>query len=354
MLGVTEQRMYHLDDVLKPEVRARGSKMITRSYDYAIISQISVEDLTRKSSARGPRAVIVTPLPADAVKPAKILLPGLMRELRLRKNRKNAFVERARNYGLSEEQVEKMFVDQGNKCGCCGGADPKHSNWNIDHDHATGMARGILCSPCNRMIGSTFDPATGERDNLTALEASYKMARAYLSRVAPIAADNHRLRKHGGAGARVGLWDRVGRPTCLCGCGGQPSFVGGRGSTRARYMPGHFRANRENGRMLARKNSYRAVRTALGAIILAILCAPAPEGPPRRVMKKVRDTTAMAEKISATLRGKGWTEVHGETILRMLAEGHTYREITEATGVSAGSVRGKYGGKYKRIPNFVT
>jgi hypothetical protein len=53
-------------------------------------------------------------------------------------------------YGVSQEQYDEMVRRQRNCCGICG---RKMTKPNIDHDHATGHVRGLLCWPCNTGIG---------------------------------------------------------------------------------------------------------------------------------------------------------------------------------------------------------
>lgn len=69
-----------------------------------------------------------------------------------------------RRYGLSPEQVTGMFEACGFKCQCCGTAvlpagqgHAKKDVGNIDHDHATGKVRGVLCNPCNQALGLLKD-----------------------------------------------------------------------------------------------------------------------------------------------------------------------------------------------------
>lgn len=86
-----------------------------------------------------------------------------------------------RRFGLTKDQAMQLFVSQGSKCGSCPRTEPAHNQgWCVDHDHVTLQVRGIICSPCNKFIGMTYDPLTGERDNLLALDASYTNARQYL------------------------------------------------------------------------------------------------------------------------------------------------------------------------------
>ncbi len=61
------------------------------------------------------------------------------------------------SYGLTREAYESMLAGQGNTCAVCGS-----SVWGIkgpvvDHDHATGEVRGIICHKCNVAIGLLGD-----------------------------------------------------------------------------------------------------------------------------------------------------------------------------------------------------
>lgn len=56
-------------------------------------------------------------------------------------------------YGLLQEDFDGMLWLQDNKCAICERPDPNQ----VDHDHATGKVRGILCGPCNRAIGLLGD-----------------------------------------------------------------------------------------------------------------------------------------------------------------------------------------------------
>lgn len=61
----------------------------------------------------------------------------------------------ARNHGLSLEYYKKMLKEQNGVCGMC----QKHSTktLRVDHDHATGFIRGLICSGCNFMLGFATD-----------------------------------------------------------------------------------------------------------------------------------------------------------------------------------------------------
>ncbi len=58
---------------------------------------------------------------------------------------------RHRVYGLTRESFLGMCAAQGDLCAICAG--PFDGTPQVDHDHATGEVRGILCGRCNRGIG---------------------------------------------------------------------------------------------------------------------------------------------------------------------------------------------------------
>ena len=76
-----------------------------------------------------------------------------------RDHRKN--IELQWHYGITLADYDEMMNEQGNKCVC--GATRGRSNkeaLHVDHDHNTGLIRGLLCHRCNRAIGLVDDPAS--------------------------------------------------------------------------------------------------------------------------------------------------------------------------------------------------
>ena len=53
------------------------------------------------------------------------------------------------HYGISLEEFNKRFEEQGSCCGICKTTVPGKRDWATDHNHQTGAVRGILCSRCN-------------------------------------------------------------------------------------------------------------------------------------------------------------------------------------------------------------
>ncbi len=64
--------------------------------------------------------------------------------------------KRIRAYGITIQEHNRLRDEQGNVCAICGGVN-KDQALCIDHDHATGEVRGLLCHACNRAIGLLKD-----------------------------------------------------------------------------------------------------------------------------------------------------------------------------------------------------
>lgn len=61
------------------------------------------------------------------------------------------FRRRARNYGLTPEELQKLLDDADGKCEIC---EQPPTRWLVvDHCHKGGNVRGILCEQCNQALG---------------------------------------------------------------------------------------------------------------------------------------------------------------------------------------------------------
>ena len=59
-------------------------------------------------------------------------------------------------YGITIEQYNQLFEQQGRTCAVCETDNPanKRGYWHIDHNHHTKVVRAILCHPCNLTLGN--------------------------------------------------------------------------------------------------------------------------------------------------------------------------------------------------------
>lgn len=63
-----------------------------------------------------------------------------------------------KKYGLTPTEWDVKFYRQGFCCDICGIHDLDfNGRWDTDHCHKSGMLRGILCHPCNVMLGAARD-----------------------------------------------------------------------------------------------------------------------------------------------------------------------------------------------------
>lgn len=56
-------------------------------------------------------------------------------------------------YGLAPGDYDRLYQLQGGCCYICQRSTGKTKKLSVDHDHATGLPRGLLCTICNRMLG---------------------------------------------------------------------------------------------------------------------------------------------------------------------------------------------------------
>ena len=82
-------------------------------------------------------------------------------------------------YGISLEEVNMMHKNQNGCCAICkssiktiGGSQNRIEIGCVDHNHATGKVRGLLCHSCNRALGLLKDSKEVLRNALNYLENS--------------------------------------------------------------------------------------------------------------------------------------------------------------------------------------
>lgn len=60
-----------------------------------------------------------------------------------------------RKYGITLAQYDEMYAAQGGECAICAATSDRRLH--VDHDHATGAVRSLLCTRCNPGIGYFMD-----------------------------------------------------------------------------------------------------------------------------------------------------------------------------------------------------
>lgn len=60
-----------------------------------------------------------------------------------------------KKYNLTPEQFDAMVHEQGGACAICRSVE----RLCVDHDHGSGVVRGLLCSTCNAALGLLGDTA---------------------------------------------------------------------------------------------------------------------------------------------------------------------------------------------------
>jgi hypothetical protein len=77
--------------------------------------------------------------------------------------RRNYLRYRLKAFGLTEAQYFAMVAEQDDRCKICGNHEERHDKrgvrylLSVDHCHATGKVRGLLCQECNKGLGAFDD-----------------------------------------------------------------------------------------------------------------------------------------------------------------------------------------------------
>lgn len=82
-----------------------------------------------------------------------------------------------RHYGIDLKQFNAMVKKQNGVCAICFKAETmvilgKKISLSVDHCHATGRIRGLLCTPCNQSIGLLKDDVTLLQSAISYLEGT--------------------------------------------------------------------------------------------------------------------------------------------------------------------------------------
>jgi hypothetical protein len=90
---------------------------------------------------------------------------GRAKSRKWRLNNRAAFLASARrsnlknNYGITEDDYQRMLQEQHGHCFTCSrtAENEHHKRLFIDHNHATGALRRLLCSRCNSILGYCYE-----------------------------------------------------------------------------------------------------------------------------------------------------------------------------------------------------
>lgn len=96
-------------------------------------------------------------------------------------NAKAVHKNRKRKFGITRDQFEALLESQGGVCAICRNPETatrqgKVKSLAVDHDHASGKIRGLLCMACNTMIGNS-------KERLEVLQAAILYLKTHASPV---------------------------------------------------------------------------------------------------------------------------------------------------------------------------
>lgn len=84
----------------------------------------------------------------------------------------------AKLYGITLADYDAMLAAQGGQCAICSATEPggNAAHWHVDHDHATGHVRGLLCARCNLGLGYFQDDPARLVSALDYLSAAHQVS----------------------------------------------------------------------------------------------------------------------------------------------------------------------------------
>jgi hypothetical protein len=79
-------------------------------------------------------------------------------------------------YGLRPGEYGQIYLAQGSVCAICRRATGATRALSVDHDHKTGLVRGLVCRPCNDLLGHLRDDLGAARRIVDYLQVSPAVA----------------------------------------------------------------------------------------------------------------------------------------------------------------------------------
>jgi hypothetical protein len=119
---------FHVSPARKPWGRSPKCRSCTAAYDQVASARRDYTTESRKQQRRRPRAQ--------------------------RRIRSSLLVA---TYGIDADEYDRMCAAQGGVCGICGRESAGGRRLAVDHCHATGVVRELLCGACNTGLGKAED-----------------------------------------------------------------------------------------------------------------------------------------------------------------------------------------------------